>query len=92
MSRKQEPSQQAEPKVPASSSLEAAIRLNVMQELGRPVDLLHVQVRPLWDNHYRVNVFVGADVASAKVAHSFFLATDGDGVVLVSAPAILKQY
>ena len=92
MSRKQEPSQPAEPKLSVSQSLEAAIRLNVMQELGRPADLLHVQIRLLWDNHYRVNVFVGADIASAKVAHSFFLAADGEGAVLASAPAIRRRY
>jgi len=92
MSRKQEPSLPADPKGLVSQSLEAAIRLNVMQELGRPANLLHVQIRPLWDNHYRVNVFVGADIASAKVAHSFFLAADGEGGVLASAPAILRRY
>jgi len=92
MSTKQEPSKHAEPKVPDSRPLEAAIRQNVMQGLGRPALLLHVQVRPLWGNHYRVNVLVGANVASATVAHSFFLAADVNGEVLDSAPPITKQY
>jgi hypothetical protein len=92
MSTKQEPSKHAEPKVAESRSLEAAIRQNVMQELGRPALLLSVQVRPLWGNNYRVNVFVGANVASATVAHSFFVAADGNGGVLTSAPAITKRY
>jgi hypothetical protein len=92
MSTKQEPSKHAEPKVADSRPMEAAIRQNVIQELGRPALLLHVQVRPLWGNHYRVNVFVGANIASATVAHSYFLAADGNGEVLNSAPPITRLY
>jgi len=89
---KQEHSQRAEQELLENRSREAAIRDNVMQDLGRPAGLLHVQVRALWANNYRVNVFVGADVASARVAHSFFLAAGGDGKVLTSCPAITKRY
>jgi hypothetical protein len=64
----------------------------VIHALGKPGDLLKVQTWPLWENHYRVNVFVGADLASAKVANSFFLTADGDGNILESTPKITKQY
>ena len=50
----------------------ALIGKNVLHALGQPADLLKVQVRPLWENHYRVNVLVGVDAASTKVAHSTF--------------------
>jgi len=92
MTTKQEQGQRAEQELQESRSREAAIRENVMHDLGRPAGLLHVQVRPLWANNYRVNVYVGADVASARVAHSFFLAAGGNGELLSSCPAITKRY
>jgi hypothetical protein len=39
-----------------------------------------------------VNVFVGEGAASAKVAHSFFVAADADGKVIQSTPAITRRY
>lgn len=72
--------------------LAAAIGLRVLQALGQPGDLLHVQVRPLWEGHYRANVFLGTGIATARVAHSFFLVADGAGNILTSAPEILRRY
>jgi hypothetical protein len=63
-----------------------------MQDLGWPADLHQVQVRLLWEGNYRVNVFIGSDAASAKVAHSFFLTADAAGEVLVSTPTITRLY
>jgi hypothetical protein len=73
-------------------TLEALIREQVMHILGKPINLLHVQVRSLWDNHFRVNVLIGPDVVSGKVANSYFLAADGDGHIVKSVPKIIKQY
>jgi hypothetical protein len=70
----------------------AAIGSHVLLALGEPDELRGVQVRPLWPDHYRVNVLVGADAASVRVAHSYFLVADGDGNVLCSAPEITRQY
>jgi hypothetical protein len=64
----------------------------VLQALGRPDDLQQVQVRPLWENHYRVNVFTGEDMNSVFVTNSFFLVADGAGNIIKSVPAIKKQY
>jgi hypothetical protein len=64
----------------------------LIHTLGAPDNLLKVQVRQLWDDHYRANVFVGADASSAKVAHSYFLVVDADGNVLSSTPQIAKLY
>ena len=72
--------------------LAATIGRRVLQALGQPGDLLHVQVRSLWEGHYRANVYLGAGTASARVAHSFFLVADGEGNILTSAPEILKRY
>src|SRR5438067_8467413 len=44
------------------------------------------------ENSYRVNVFVGENVASAKVAHSYFLTADGNGNIIESTPKITTRY
>jgi hypothetical protein len=64
----------------------------VVHALGKPCGLLKLQVRELWEGHYRVNVFTGTDAASARVAHSYFLVADGDGNIIASTPKIARQY
>jgi hypothetical protein len=64
----------------------------VLHTLGTPSNLLTVQVRLLWENHYRVNVFVGPDAASAQVANSYFLVVGSNGNIMTSTPEITKQY
>jgi hypothetical protein len=49
-------------------------------------------VRRVWGDRYRVNVFVGVNTPSARVAHSYSLQADGDGKVLTSTPAIARAY
>jgi hypothetical protein len=71
---------------------DSLIGQHVIQALGPPEGLQGVQIRPLWGHCFRVNVLVGADAVSAKVAHSFFLVTDGLGKVVESTPAIVRQY
>ena len=70
----------------------ALIGGHVLRALGQPGALHRVQVRQLWDDHYRVNVLVGADAAQAKVAHSYFLVVDPAGAILASTPTITRQY
>jgi len=72
--------------------LGALVREQVIHCLGQPPDLLSVQVRPLWGTRYRVNVFVGASVASAKVTDSFFLVLGADGNILEATPKIKRRY
>jgi hypothetical protein len=76
----------------ADQKMHAAIGARVMETLGRPGDLQRVQVRPLWEDNYRVNIFVGKDMASVKVAHSFFLVADNDGNIVASTPKIARRY
>jgi hypothetical protein len=64
----------------------------ILQMLGRPANLDRVEVRHLWDKHYRVNVLVGADAASTRIAHSFFLSADEDGNIITSVPDITRKY
>ena len=70
----------------------ALISKQVMHTMGKPTNLLTVQVRPLWEDWYRVNVFVGEDITSASIANSYFLRADGDGNIVESTPLITKRY
>jgi hypothetical protein len=45
-----------------------------------------VDVRRLWEDHYRVNVFVGEDAVTSRICQSYFLVTDGSGNILSSTP------
>ena len=72
--------------------LAAVIGNRVIHSLGQPGDLHLVQVRHLWENHYRVNVLVGPETVSAKVLHSYFLVADLDGNIIESTPKITRQY
>jgi hypothetical protein len=69
-----------------------AIANQLWQALGRPEALYRVEVRPLWDGRYRVNVFIGKDATSTRLAHSYFLVTDADGKILASDPGIARKY
>ena len=70
----------------------AIIANHVVHALGQPGGLHRVQVRPLWQDHYRVNVLIGGDTVSAKIAHSYFLVADGAGNIIASTPKIRRQY
>jgi|SRR5579871_5091098 len=68
------------------------IREQVMHRLGEPPGLHKVQVWRLWEDHYRVNVFVGADATTARIANSYFLTSDHDGKIIASNPKLTKRY
>jgi len=70
--------------------LKGVIRNQVLRTLGEPGGAGRVQVRPLWDNYYRVNVIVGADLGSVKIARSYFLETDGEGNIVESTPELTR--
>jgi hypothetical protein len=72
--------------------LEAVVRDNVLAALGRPAELRRVQVRRVFGDNYRVNVFVGPDVASVTITHSYFLTADSDGKILSCCPPIARAY
>ena len=69
-----------------------ALASQLLRALGRPTTPYRVEVRHLWENHYRANVFVGADAASTRIAHSFFLSAGEDGNICASAPDITRKY
>jgi hypothetical protein len=73
-------------------ALDNLIREQVIEALGKPIDLHNVQIRKVWMNHYRVNVIVGANAGSVRVANSYFVEIDSDGNVTAATPKITKQY
>ena len=64
----------------------------MVRSLGSPADLFQVQVRPLGNEHYRVNILVGKGVTSVRVADSFFLTADDEGNIVTSSPEIVRHY
>ena len=73
-------------------ALNKLIREQVIHALGTPIDLRDVQVRKVWKDHYRVNVLVGVNAGSVRVANSYFVVIDSDGRLIAATPKITKQY
>jgi hypothetical protein len=73
-----------------SDTLQALIEEQVIHRLGKPLGLRTVQVRKLWENRYRVNVLVGENAISARIANSYFVKADGDGNIVDSDPAMTR--
>ncbi len=88
---KEQVKQEAEQAKQTHEQRSRVISNQLMQALGRPTTLYRVQVRHLWNNHYRANVFVGATVAVARIAHSYFLMADEEGNIVTSIPDILRE-
>ena len=74
------------------NTLNDLIGEQVVHGLGTPDDLLKVQVRQVGSDRYRVNIFVGKDVTSGRIADSFFLTADAKGNILTSSPEIARVY
>jgi hypothetical protein len=92
MATKQQDEQDARQDRQASQQRDATIGRRVVHVLGQPRQLQRVQVRRLWEDNYRVNVFVGPDSTSSRIAHSYFLVADSDGNITASTPTLTKQY
>ncbi|QJX00339.1 hypothetical protein [Frigoriglobus tundricola] len=82
---------QAQTQAPKSDGWrEETIRARVLAALGRPADLVTVAVLPLWDDHFRVNVWTSAGVAT--IPDSYFVTADERGTILRSEPPIQRRY
>jgi hypothetical protein len=68
------------------------IRVSVLKALGRPSELLRVNVMPLWGNHFRVNIVTGEDATAVTIPNSYFVTVDERGTILRSEPIIQKLY
>jgi hypothetical protein len=92
MSMTQQSDQDKEMNRHQRDTLNALVGRHVIRSLGSPGDLLKVQVRPLGSDRYRVNVLVGKEAASARIAHSFFLTADDEGNIVTSSPEVVRVY
>jgi hypothetical protein len=70
--------------------LNALIGEQVIHTLGELNSLHKVQVCRLWKDHYRVNIFIGGDALSARIANSYFVEADSNGNIVASRPRITK--
>src|SRR3954465_3201714 len=77
---------------PEERKREEVIRVGVLKALGRPAELLRVNVMPLWGDHFRVNVLTGEDATSVAIPNSYFVTVDERGAILRSEPTIQKLY
>lgn len=76
----------------ASAREAGDIGRSVLAALGRPAGLLRVTVRQVTDINHRVNVIVGPDPTTARIAHSFFVTTDAAGNLTGSVPPLVRSY
>ncbi len=92
MPTKEQGQQQTELAIQVRKQRSSVIVGQLLQSLGRPAIQHRVEVRHLWDEHYRANVYVGADAASTRVAHSYFVVADEGGKIIASVPDITRMY
>ena len=76
----------------SAAAPDAAVRSAVLAALGSPPELLRVVVAPLWKGCFRVNVLTGADAATVRIAHSFFIEASERGDITSATPKIVRQY
>lgn len=66
----------------------------VFKQLGKPKDLFRIQIRNLWGNNFRVNVYREVEERGAiprvEMTESYFVTTDHES--LTSKPAIERKY
>lgn len=93
------PPKEAEKKAPPDLSV--PIAMGVLAQLGHPKNLHEVQVHHLWDNRYRVNVWVvekhkkgiyGDDTFGLVIKHSYFIWASPEGGIVNSNPPIQRVY
>jgi hypothetical protein len=73
-------------------ALIALIGVHVVRSLGKPENMRKVQVYPIGQDGYRVNVVVGTSASTSRIADSFFLTVDDEGNILTSSPKIVRLY
>jgi hypothetical protein len=80
-----------DPEAAGPDQLKRLIGGQVLRALGGAAGKGRVEVRPLWEGHYRVNVVVGDSPGRVTIPHSYFLRADGAGNVLESTPVLPRQ-
>lgn len=71
----------------------ALISSRILRQLGRPRNLLQVQTRHLWGDHFRVNLLIEegtGPIPITRIADSFFVTLSDEG--LLCQPRITQKY
>jgi hypothetical protein len=71
--------------------LEPVVAINVLQELGQPEHFVKIIAKYVFDDNFRVNIWVESG-DSIKVDDSFFVTTDEKGMILKSDPLLRRKY
>ena len=84
-----EPIAEVEPaprKAPVPHRIVDLVTAHINQKLGQVPGHVVTKSIPLWDNHWRVNVFVRENsdglIDNIRIRHSFFVTTDKLGVII----------
>jgi hypothetical protein len=77
--------------------LASVIGVSLLKRLGKPNNLHMMKVIHLWNNHYRVNVWVSILGNNSlhdqrRIEHSYFVSVDEHGEILDSKPEIKRIY
>jgi hypothetical protein len=75
----------------SQAELHFLIGKKLLRSLGSPDGVLKVRVYPVGDDHFRVNVLVGKNLAVAKITSSYFVSADQQGNILESRPKIVLR-
>lgn len=66
----------------------------VLRQLGRPQNLVRIEAKRTWGNHYRVNLYCAKETDQAvrpvSITDSYFVTITEDG--MVSEPPIIRKY
>jgi len=80
------------------SVIQEAIKTKTVKKLGKPPSFFKVDAHHLWDNKWRVNVWVKGIgtgegvVPSYQITDSFFVEVSKDSNRMTSTPRIVKKY
>lgn len=78
----------------SNSGVELGVARWVMERLGEPTGLLKVEVKKLWGQNFRVNIFTATPTDRAlplvNIPDSFFVTASAEG--FSSRPVIEKKY
>ena len=75
------------------------VKEQVLQKLGTPKNLFRITAGNMWENKWRVNVWLthkwqgdGTEVDTHLIDHSYFIHTAEDGTITKSSPEIEKEH
>jgi hypothetical protein len=75
----------------SQAELHFLIGKKLLKSLGSLDGVLKVKVHPVGNDHFRVNVLVGKNLAVAKISNSYFVSADQQGNILESRPKIVLR-